>query len=199
MTRLAAIPILLVLLLPAPARADFARPPDGDYDHYDHYERREPSYSEGDYEPRSTVRLFTGPALRFSDDATRGGLGLALDAGARGAGARFAGTWVRSGTSGGSSQYEAELWLDFAEQGPIHPILAAGAALARLDRDVGGRLESDIIGVGLLRATLQYRLPVHGVDARAALDVVGSMPAVGTRAADVTPWVTAALMVGVGF
>jgi hypothetical protein len=198
MARLASLSILVVLLSTAPARAEFAPPPDFQQDHY---ERREPALpaADTDYPPRSTVRLFTGPALRISDDAARGGLGLALDAGARGAGARFAGTWVRSGAKGGSSQYEAELWLDFSEHDPIHPILAAGAALARLDRDLGGRLESESIGVGLLRATLQYRLPVRDVDARAALDVVGSMPAVGAHAADATPWVTAAVMVGVGF
>lgn len=196
MARLSSASVLVVLLSAANARAEFAPPPDT---REDHYERREPAVPRDDLEPRSTVRVFTGPALRVSDDTARGGLGLAVDAGARGAGARFAGTWVRSGTQGGSSEYEAELWLDFAEHDPIHPILAAGAALARLDRDVGGRLTSYGIGVGVLRATLQYRLPVRDVDARAALDVVGSMPAVGARAADVTPWVTAAVMVGVGF
>jgi hypothetical protein len=196
MARLASLSILSLLLFTAPARAEFAPPPDSPPDRY---EWRDPTPAYGGYEPRSTVRLFTGPALRISDDAARGGLGLAIDAGSRGAGARFAGTWVRSGTNGGSSQYEAELWLDFSEHDPIHPILAAGAALARLDRDVGGHLATESIGVGLLRATLQYRLPVRDVDARAALDVVGSMPAVGAHAADASPWVTAAVMVGVGF
>ena len=88
---------------------------------------------------------------------------------------------------------------DFAEHSAVHPIVGAGAALARLDHNRSGRIESDTVGIGLLRGTLQYRLPVQGVDARAAIDVVGSMPAVGARAADTTPWVTAALMVGVGF
>ena len=92
------------------------------------------------------------------------------------------------------------MWIDFADRDVLHPILGAGAALARLDREsaMTGSIDSEGIGVGVLRGTLQYRLPVRDVDARAALDLVGSVPAVGAHAADVTPWVTAALTVGIG-
>jgi hypothetical protein len=128
---------------------------------------------------------------------------LALDAGSRGAGARFSGAWIRSGSDQGLSEYAAEVWIDFADREVLHPILAAGAALARLDHQATSPgetgIESENIGVGVLRATLQYRLPVKDVDARAAADVMGSVPAVGVHAADVTPWVTAAVTVGIGF
>ncbi|HVU04046.1 MAG TPA: hypothetical protein VHE30_19940 [Polyangiaceae bacterium] len=194
--------VATVTLAPRAALADYAPPPDDRYpppDRYDRYEPPEP-YPRDEGEPRSTVRLFTGPLLRFSDEMARGGLGLSLDAGARAAGVRFSGAWVRSGSVGGLSQYGAEIWVDFAEHEPFHPILAAGAALARLDRaSEADRVTADTLGAGTLRATLQYRLPVRGVDARAALDVVGVVPAVGVHASEHSPWATALLGVGVGF
>jgi hypothetical protein len=128
---------------------------------------------------------------------------LSLDAGRRGAGVRFTGAWIRSGSDGGLSQYGGDVWIDFANDDGLHPILGAGAAVAKLDHETTDPtktgVESDTIGVGMLRATLAYRLPVRDVDARAALDVVGSVPAVGAHAGDVTPWITAALTVGIGF
>jgi len=179
------------------AHAEYARPPDGTYDRYDRYDRHELL---DDGEPHSTVRLFTGPVLRVSDEAARGGLALALDVGARAAGVRFSSAWVRTGSDHGFSQYGGELWVDFAKEEPFHPILAAGAAVARLDRAKSDlHVTSDTIGVGLLRATIQYRLPVDRVDARAALDVVGGVPAVGAHAADASPWMLATIGVGVGF
>ncbi len=194
------ISALLSALLPCTARAEYARPPDEPYSRPYPGERYAPPPDEdAGHEPRSVVRLFTGPVLRFADQSARGGLMFALDAGSRAAGARLSGAWVRAGSDGGLSQYTAEIWIDFAASEPLHPVLAAGAAAARLDRETGGRLQSDVLGVGLLRGALQYRLPVNGVDARASLDVTGSVPAVGARAADVAPWITAAVTVGVGF
>jgi hypothetical protein len=197
------IPLTFVALsfVPGMARADYARPPDDRYP--PEYDPRPREDLDWERRPSSTIRLFTGPAARFSDGPARGGLVLALDAGSRGAGARFSGAWIRSGSDQGLSQYAAEVWIDFADREVLHPILAAGAALARLDRQTTSPgetgIESENIGVGVLRATLQYRLPVRDVDARAAADIVGSVPAVGARAADVTPWVTAAVTVGIGF
>lgn len=186
----------LCSLFPGVARADYARPPEDRYLLED--DGRSPRELEIDRQPGSTVRLFTGPGVKFADTPARGGLVLALDAGARGAGARFAGSWIRTGSDGGLGEYSAEVWIDFADRDVLHPILAAGAGLARLDHGRTDHIETDGIGVGVLRGTLQYRLPVRDVDARAALDVVGSVPAVGARVADATPWVTAALMVGIG-
>jgi hypothetical protein len=192
---------VLLSLLPGIARADYARPPDDRYP--PDYDQRPREELDWERRPTSTIRLFTGPAARFSDEPARGGLVLALDAGSRGAGARFSGAWIRSGSDRGSSEYAAQVWIDFADREVLHPILGAGAALARLDRQttVPGEtgIVSENIGVGVLRATLQYRLPVKDVDARAAADIVGSVPAVGAHAADVSPWVTASVTVGIGF
>jgi hypothetical protein len=194
--------VVVLSLLEGGAHADYARPPDDRYP--PDYDARPPQELDWDRKPTSTIRLFTGPAVRFSDAPARGGLVLALDAGSRGAGARFSGAWIRSGSDQGLSQYAAEVWVDFADREAIHPILGAGAALTRLDHRTassGGEtsIDSESIGVGVLRATLQYRLPVRDVDARAAVDVVGAVPAVGSRAADAAPWVTGAVTVGIGF
>jgi hypothetical protein len=191
------LPLTSLMLISRVSHADYARPPDGTYDRYDHYERREAA---PDAEPHSTVRLFTGPVLRLSDEAARGGLALALDVGARAAGVRFSSAWVRTGSDHGFAQYGGELWVDFGKEEPFHPILAAGAAVARLDgAKSGSHVATETIGVGLLRATIQYRLPVDRVDARAALDVVGGVPAVGVHAGEASPWALATLFVGVGF
>lgn len=202
MARLFLSAAAFISLVQGKALADYAPPPDDRYP--PDYDARPSRELDWERKPPSTVRLFTGPAVRFSDDPARGGLVLALDAGSRGAGARFSGAWIRSGSDQGLSQYAGEVWVDFADREALHPILGAGAALARLDHrssSIGGETSTDSenIGVGVLRATLQYRLPVKDVDARAAVDVTGAVPAVGARAADVAPWLTAAVTVGVGF
>ena len=195
---------LCVLLLPAllcsaaPARGEFAPPP---WERArDHAEADGPDRFDDVSPPRSTVRFSTGPAVAFGGLEPRGGLVFSLDAGSRGAGARLSGAWMRAGADHGLSEYAGELWVDFADHGPLHPILAAGAAVARLDRPGDTPdVESLTVGVGRLRGTLEYALPVRGVDARAGLDVSASVPAVGPKSSDLSPWVTAALRVGVGF
>ena len=176
---------------PAGAHAQYAQPPD--------VERHAPH--EHEMPPRSSVRIFTGPALRASSDASDGGLLVALDVGPGAAGGRFSGTWVRAGSDGGLSQYTAELWVDFGADALLHPILGAGGGIARIDRIDAetDELVGSTVGIGLLRGALQYRLPVDGVDARAELDVIGSVPAFRDEAGDVSPWLTLALAVGVGF
>src|SRR5205814_777327 len=124
--------LLAISLWPEAARADYAGPPDDRYS--PEYDARPPPDYDLDHQPISTVRLFTGPAVRFADSPARGGLVLSLDAGRRGAGARFTGAWIRSGSDGGLSQYGADVWIDFADGEALHPIFGAGAAVARLDR-----------------------------------------------------------------
>lgn len=199
---------LAVLAFGAPAHAQrFAQPPDepmiaegqepapvdqGDYgDSYDHY-----------YPPQSTVRLLTGPALRVSRTSPDGGLFAAVDVGERAAGLRLSGSWVRVGSERGLSQYTGELWLDFGSGRRLHPILGAGAGVARTAETdpATGNLQSHTIGIGLLRGSLQYSLPVRGTDARAGLDVIGSVPAIrGNDSVDSTPWLLVVATVGVGF
>jgi len=188
------------------ARAEgFAQPPDepviaqghpapgdrGDDDGYDRY-----------YTPRSTVRLMTGPALRVSRESPDGGLFVALDVGERAAGLRLSGSWVRVGSARGLSQYTGELWLDFGSGGRLHPIVGAGAGVARENQQdaISGALETHTLGIGLLRGSLQYSLPVRDTDARAALDVIGSVPAIrGSSSVDSSPWLLVIASVGVGF
>jgi hypothetical protein len=199
MNRSVALLVSAMLATAAPARADYAQPPwERARDRYD----TEPVTRAEEGPPsRSTVRLSTGPAVAFGGLDPRGGLVLALDVGSLGAGARFGGAWMRPGTRQGLSEYSGEIWVDFADHGEFHPILAAGAAVARLDRAAEGRdgTVTETIGAGVLRGTLEYVLPVRAVDARAGLDVSGSIPAIGSKTADLSPWVVTALRVGVGF
>jgi len=160
-----------------------------------------PLYDEGFYHPRSSVRFGVGPVLRLSEPGADGGLGVTLDVGSEAAGVRFSGTWVKSGAERGLSQYAGELWLDFGHNKRLHPIVGAGAGISRLDLpQPDGSVQGETIGVGLLRATLQYLLPVDGTDARASLDVIGSLPAIrGSDGPAVDPWLTLGASVVVGF
>jgi hypothetical protein len=167
----------------------YARPPDDSWE----YPVVEP--------PDSTLRLSVGPALRTGADHTHGGLVTMLDIGSKAAGGRLSGTWSHVGSDGGLSQYTAELWVDFGARRRLHPIVGAGAGVARLEEDDGtGALRASTLGLGVLRGTLEYVLPVTGVDARVGLDVQGALPAIRTSGSpDVDGWLIAAARVGVGF
>jgi hypothetical protein len=201
-----------LLLLPSTALAQpFAEPPDGGpviagpapepiepgYDRP--YERR---YHDDDfYAPRSTVRIHTGPVLRLSENSPDGGLFAAIDIGEKAAGLRVSGAWVHVGGERGLSQYGGEIWLDFNHTGPLHPIIGAGAGAARIElQDRLGETDSYTIGVGTLRGTLQYALPIRDTDARASIDAIGSVPAIrGQNTPEVQPYVLLLATVGVGF
>lgn len=186
------------------AQAQFADPPGGqpvvavggDYE-----TTPPPSFEEPFYHPHSTVRFGVGPVLRLSEPGADGGLGLTIDVGSDAAGVRFSGTWVKTGAEQGLAQYAGELWLDFGHDKRLHPIIGAGAGLARLDlAQPDGSVDGETIGVGLLRGSLQYLLPVDGTDARASLDVSGALPAIrGENGPSVDPWMTIGASVVVGF
>lgn len=196
-----------LLLSPAAAAQPFSEPPDDGQPLIAHSDpdRLPPPIAEGDPRPplpTSTVRIHTGPALRISEHAPDGGLFAALDIGERAAGIRFSGAWVRVGASRGMSQYAGELWIDFGHDQRLHPILGAGAGAARLDLvDAStGETDAHTIGIGVLRGTLQYVLPVRGTDARASIDVMGAVPAIrGKDTPEAKPWMLALATVGVGF
>jgi hypothetical protein len=209
MRHLASIILACTLLAPAAAAAQpFAQPPDGQepvvagpaqapYEPYDRpYVRDDYGYT-----PRSTVRIHTGPTLRISDRAPAGGLFAAVDVGEKAAGIRFSGAWVRVGGDDGLSQYGGDLWLDFIHTGPVHPILGAGAAAARIEMtDASGARSASTIGVGTLRATLQYALPIRDTDARASIDAIGAVPAIrGSNGPEMSPYMLVLATVGVGF
>lgn len=189
--------------LPAVAYAEpgFAEPPHGDVWRADHG-RAQPLEPEAELVEElgahdSTVRIGLGPVLRLSEPATDAGLGAAVDVGTGAVGVRFAGSWVRVGSDVGLAEYRAELWVDFNDGGRLHPILGAGAGLARLAPDA---TETESYGVGVLRGTLEYLLPVARADARAALDLSGHVPAMhGRNAPAADPWLLVGARVGVGF
>ena len=194
-------------LATSPAGAQFAQPPDEPL-----IAREDPRRGTADrfvaepdspfYAPRSTLRLHVGPALRVSEEDPDGGLFAALDIGERAAGLRLSGSWVRVGSESGMQHYTGELWIDFGEGERLHPILGAGAGVARVDVTDAqtGDSTAHTLGTGVLRGTLEYGLPVRSTDARAGISVIGTVPAI--RSSDdvsTSPWVLFVATVGVGF
>jgi hypothetical protein len=173
------------------AQGRYARPPD------DSWEYPPPPVEA----PESTLRLSVGPALRTGADHTHGGLMTMLDLGSKAAGGRLTGTWSHVGSDGGLSQYTAELWVDFGAHRRLRPIVGAGAGVARLEENDGtGSLRTSTLGLGVLRGTLEYVLPVNGVDARVGIDLQGALPAIRSSGSpEVDGWLIAAARVGVGF
>lgn len=192
-------------LTPALAHAQpFAQPPDGSVVVQTDASRGHRDDFDQPFGPefgRSTLRLRTGPLLRVSNEAADGGLFAALDIGRSAAGLRLAGSWVRAGASRGASQYQAELWIDFGQGERLHPVLAAGAGVARLGHmdSTTGAVITSTAGVGTLRGSLEYVLPVRGTDARAGLDLIGNVPAIRRGDTPSSPWLLIAATVGVGF
>jgi hypothetical protein len=204
MTRFRAFHLLFVVtcfVAPPAAAQPFATPPDGIETPL--VDAREPSlHLEAEtLEELSTVRVSVGPALRVSREDADGGLAAAIDFGSGPAGARISGAWVRVGSERGVAEYRAELFIDFGAGKRLHPILGAGAAVARLDSaSEDGSLETATHGVGILRGSLDYVLPVSDADARAGIDAIGSVPAIHEKgASDPGPWLTLVARVGVGF
>ncbi len=184
----------------------YADPPERDHRDYREARDKPPpdddARSARDFEPReSSLRVSTGPTLRAMSSHADGGFGAALDIGPRAAGVRFAGNWVRTGSDRGLSQYDAQLWIDFGASERLHPILGAGAGVARVESTNGtGGTNAATVGIGVLRGTLEYVLPIREADARAGIDVAGALPAIrGTDAPNVDGWVLVTARVGIGF
>jgi hypothetical protein len=101
----------------------------------------------------SSLRVAVGPVLRVARPVTDGGLCLAVDIGSRAAGARAFASWVGAGADHGLAEYAGELWLDFGVGRALHPVLVAGAGVARLDRvDESGKTRGSTLGVGIYAA-----------------------------------------------
>jgi hypothetical protein len=194
--------ILAVLFccLTSPAAAQpFATPPDSS-EPPAALDRDLPA-DEGEADSLSSVRVSVGPALRVSQQGADGGLAAAVDLGSGPAGARISGAWVNVGSDRGLAEYRAELVIDFGAEKRLRPILGAGAGVARLDRaEQDGSIETATYGVGVLRGTLEYVLPVNGADARAGIDAIGSVPAIHEKGqSDPGAWLSLVARVGVGF
>jgi hypothetical protein len=183
------------------AEGDFAVPPDQPLQPADSEYAISPYPVEPDAVQPSSLRVSVGPTLRVAEPESNGGLYVALDLGARAAGVRASAAFIRGGAEHGLSQYAAELWIDFGVGRALHPIIGAGAGVARVQRsDTAGDGTTSTLGIGVLRGTLDYVLPVAGVDARVGLDVIGSVPATpGGDSSDAGPWLLAVGHVGVGF
>ncbi len=184
------------------ARADFAAPPESPYEREDPNRSEQPPLIEErdsrvepwDLPPApkpSTFRFHVGPAVLLQPAGP--GLFAALDIGERAVGARVSASWLRAESEQGLSAYSAELWIDFRHRYELHPVLGAGASFLR-----GGALgTSSSVGAGVLRAGLEYELPIADADARLGLNLVGLVPAIGSERTQ--PWAMAALTVGAGF
>jgi hypothetical protein len=199
MTKPLAPLLLLGIFATSPAEAQpFATPP-GTLEPAP--PEREPPFSEPVLEEPSAVRVSVGPTLRVAQGSADGGLAAALDVGSGPAGARVSGAWVNVGSDRGLAEYRAELTIDFGADKRLHPILGAGAGVARLDHaEPDGSIETSTYGVGILRGTLEYVLPVSGTDARAGVDAIGSVPAIHEKgASDPGPWLSLVARVGIGF
>jgi hypothetical protein len=206
-SRTGTVPLLVGVLcvsLPAAAEGGFAEPPDRPLVTTPAYEPTRDDADGAEWEDRPTVqgsslRVHVGPTLRVADPATNGGLYVALDIGSRAAGVRASGAWIRAGSDHGVSQYTAELWIDFGVGRELHPIIGAGAGIARVE-GAGGDDETATLGIGVLRGSVDYVLPVAGVDARVGVDAIGCVPATpGGDSVDARPWLMAVGHVGVGF
>jgi hypothetical protein len=138
----------------------------------------------------------------LSAESPTGGLVAALDIGRAGAGFRASASWAGAGSDRGTSQFSGELWVDFGVGEALHPIVSAGAAIARTDvaEPASGRIRPHNVGAGVLRAALAYVLPVERADARATIECTAAVPAIQDGGPQVTqPWALVAATVGVGF
>lgn len=201
--RLSSLALIFAVGAPAaPARADFARPPEpspyqpGDGDPprmpLEYRDERDEAWSPSSLgSTPSTVRFHVGPALLAAPAGP--GLLTALDVGQRAVGARLSASWLRPQSDRGLAAYTAELWIDFRHRHALHPILGAGASWLH-----GGAVSgSGNVGAGVLRGALEYELPIEEADARLGADLLAFVPAIGTERS--RPWAVAALTVGVGF
>jgi hypothetical protein len=196
--------LLSALLLPRLASAQpFAQPPGTPLEPEERptYDPTQPPEPPASFPEPSAVRVSVGPVLRVAKVATDGGLTAAVDIGSGPAGVRLAGAWVHVGGDAGLAAYQGELFIDFGAERRLHPIVGAGAGVARLAmRETDGTTRLGTYGIGVLRGTLEYVLPVEGADARVGVDASAGVPAVQSKSApSADPWLLFAARVGVGF
>jgi hypothetical protein len=186
-------------LLPAPAHAEFAEPPESPYQKEEPPGREVPPGADREEmvpawqrPPASTFHFHVGPALLLEPAGP--GLFTALDVGQRAVGARLSAAWLRPESPHGLASYSAELWIDLLHRSELHPVVGAGASFLR-----GGALGDGhaSAGAGSLRCTLEYELPIDDADARLSLSALALVPAIGSERT--RPWTVAALTVGAGF
>jgi hypothetical protein len=153
----------------------------------------------------SVIRFLVGPGGRVSEDGAAPGLVVAMEIGRGPAQGRLSAGFFDVGDEDGVAQYTGELAIDFGGRSAFRPVVAAGAGVAHTSSSIAedgsvDESEGALLGVGVVRAGLGYRLPFDETDARVLLDVTGTFPAIrASDAPDLTPWVIASLAVGIGF
>jgi hypothetical protein len=191
------------------ARADegFAEPPPNVHVAAETHERPilEPSLARLEPEA-SSVRLLVGPAGKIDRHGAEPGLFVATEFGSGLPGLRLEAAWLGVGNPRGVAQYTSELTLDFGARSWVHPVLGAGAGVARTSSSAAadGTLDPNhgaTLGVGVIRTGVSFRLPLDETDARIALDASGIFPAIHGADAPkgLTPWATGTVGVLVGF
>jgi hypothetical protein len=139
----------------------------------------------------SLFRVSVGPALLFEPASP--GLLTALDIGRRAVGARLSAAFMRPENERGLAAYGGELWVDLGHRSQLHPLLGAGVSLLH-----GGALgRRGNSGAGVLRAGLEYELPIAEADARLGVNVIGLVPAIESDRT--RPWVLGGVTIGAGF
>lgn len=197
---------MLAAFTPAPAHAqEFATPPpgrgllagdgyDGGYDSIFTTDRH-----------NSMVRLFVGPGGMLSGNGVSPGMLTALEFGRGPAGFRVSGSWFDVGSDTGVQQYTGEITLDFGGRSRLRPNIGAGGGVGVASSSVRADGTTDpehssVLGVGLLRAGIAYKIPLGDTDARLALDLIGTLPAIRAKdAPELSPWLIGTVMVGIGF
>ncbi len=153
--------------------------------------RREPEWAAEGERKASLFRISVGPALLLEPSSP--GLLGALDLGRGAVGARLSAALLRAESERGLAAYAAELWVDLGHRYQLHPVLGAGVSL--LHGGALGRRGSS--GAGVLRAGLDYELPIDEADARLGLNVIGLVPAIDSDRT--RPWLLGSVTLGVGF
>ena len=205
MTAMGLIGCVTSVSVPAAAGEGWAEAPDSRrvavVEDDDRGDDRAPRSFDGKSE--SAVRMSVGSVARADSDAVRAGLFAALDFGRGPAGFRASAAWVRVGYDDPLAQYTGELTLTVGELSRFVPSLGAGGGLARTYRvdSAGTHVPGGAnLGVGVLRASIDYRLPFAETDARAGVSATGVLPAVrGDGAPDLSPWMLFAGTVTIGF
>jgi hypothetical protein len=153
----------------------------------------------------SVVRFLVGPGARVGESGAAAGLLAAMEIGRGPALGRLSAGFFDVGDEDGVAQYVAELGVDFGGRSAFRPVIAAGGGLAHTSSRVtpDGAIDTSegaLLGVGVVRAGLGYRLPFDGTDARVILDVTGTFPAIrASDAPELSPWLLSTLAVGIGF
>ena len=151
----------------------------------------------------SPVRASVGTVGRVNSDAVRPGLMAALDFGRGPAGFRMSAAWVRVGYDDPLAQYTGELTLGFPLHSAFRPVFGVGGGLARtyrIDAMNNHTSGGSNLGVGIVRAGVEYHLPFTEADARASIGATATLPAIRANdAPKLDPWLLLGAAVTIGF